>query len=156
MPSVTHQLKTINSPSSHQHPAPLVKKTPRVLVLTPQVEVRHTLVHTLERLSADVITCSTKAQAEEVLSDQDIDLLFCDEHLSDGSYRDLIHPNNFARKVPRIVLTTRTGEWDLYFKALGNGAYDIVRAPWHATDIEMILIRAQHEQQQQSSAATAA
>ena len=115
---------------------------PRVLLLTPNLEVRQPLLRTLDRLSADTVTCSTRAQAEELLAKQEFELVFCDEHLSDGSYRDLIHPNNCPGRVPRIVVTTRTGEWDFYFKALGDGAFDIARSPWHSTDIEMILIRA--------------
>jgi response regulator RpfG family c-di-GMP phosphodiesterase len=65
----------------------------RVLVASPQLEVRQALIRTLECLSADVISCSTRSQAEEVLARQEVDLVFCDEHLPDGSYADLIHAN---------------------------------------------------------------
>ena len=133
-----------------------IHAAPRVLLLTPNLEIRQPLLRTLDKLSADTVTCSTRAQAEELLAKQEFELVFCDEHLSDGSYRDLIHPNHSARKAPRIVVTTRTGEWDLYFKALGNGAFDIVRSPWHSTDIEMILIRALREQDQSATSAASA
>jgi DNA-binding NtrC family response regulator len=125
---------------------------PRVLVASPQLEVRQILVRTLERLSADVICCSTRSQAEEVLARQEVDLVFCDEHLPDGSYADLIHSHHFNHKIPRLVVTTRQGEWDLYLEALKKRAFDIMRSPWHATDVEMILIRALREEGQQSAA----
>jgi DNA-binding NtrC family response regulator len=123
----------------------------RVLVVSPQLEVRQVLICTLECLSADVICCSTRTQAEEVLARREVDLVFCDEHLPDGSYGDLIHTNHWNHKIPRIVVITRHGEWDLYFEAVKKGAFDITRSPWHATDVEMILIRALREECQQTA-----
>ena len=128
----------------------------KVLLLTPNLEVRQPILRTLDNLSADTTTCSTCQQAAELLAVKEFGVVFCDEHLAEGSYRDLIHPNHGAGKVPRIVVTTRTGEWDLYFRALGNGAFDIIRAPWHATDIEMILIRALREQEHLAASAVTA
>jgi hypothetical protein len=63
----------------------------RVLVLSRQLEVRQVLIRTLDRLSADVISCSTRSQVDEVLARRKVDLIFCDEYLPDGSYSDLIH-----------------------------------------------------------------
>jgi DNA-binding NtrC family response regulator len=77
-----------------------------------------------------------------VLARQEVDLVFCDEYLPDGSYSDLIHSNHWNHKIPRVVVTTRHGDWDLYFEALRKGAFDITRSPWHATDVEMLLIHA--------------
>jgi CheY-like chemotaxis protein len=124
----------------------------RVLVASPQLEVRQVLIRTLDRLSADVISCSTRSQAEEVLARQEVDLVFCDEHLPDGSYSDLIHTNHSHPKIPRIVVATRHAEWGFYFEALRKGAFDITRSPWHATDIEMVLIRALRDECQQTAA----
>jgi DNA-binding NtrC family response regulator len=95
-----------------------------------------------------VIACSTQTQAEDVLSRQTVDVVFCDEHLPDGSYDELIHPNHFDRRIPRVVVTTRTGEWDLYFEAVTKGAFDVIRSPWYASDVEMAVIRAQREESQ--------
>ena len=122
------------------------------MLASPQLEVRHALIRTLERLSADVICCSTRSQAEEVLGRQEVDLVFCDEHLPDGSYADLIHSHHFHHKIPRLVVATRHCEWDLYFEALSKGAFDITRSPWHATDVEMIFIRALRKEGHQAAA----
>jgi DNA-binding NtrC family response regulator len=124
----------------------------RVLVASPQLEVRQVLIRTLDRLSADAISCSTRSQAEEVLARQEVDLVFCDEHLPDGSYSDLIHTNQWNHKIPRIVVATRHAEWDFYFEALRKGAFDITRSPWHATDVEIVLIRALRDECQQAAA----
>ena len=128
----------------------------RALVVGPNIEVRRALLRTLEALSRDVIVCSTQTQAEEVLSRQTVDVVFCDEHLPDGSYDQLIHSNHWDHRTPRVVVTTRIGEWELYFEAVTKGAFDVIRSPWYAADVEMAVIRALREEGQlPSSRATA-
>ena len=128
----------------------------RALVVSPNIELRRPLLRTLEALSTDVIVCSTRTQAEEVLSRQTVDVVFCDDHLPDGSYEELIHSNHCDNRIPRVVVTTRTGEWDLYFAAVRKGAFDVIRSPWYAADVEMAIIRALREEGQLAfSAATA-
>jgi DNA-binding NtrC family response regulator len=132
-------LKTVQSSPAAQ------QQQPRVLVLSPHFEVRQSLLRTLEGFSADVIACAAVTQAVEVLSRQPVDLVFCDEHLTDGSYSDLIDPSRSEHKSLRVVVVAGTGEWEFYFDAVGKGAFDVVRSPWYATDVEMVVIRAMRE-----------
>jgi len=120
----------------------------RALLVSPHMEVRRPLLRTLEGLSVDVIVCSTRAQAEEVLSRQAVDIVFCDEHLPDGSYCELIHSFGRDHGIPRVVVITRTGEWELYLHATTKGAFDVIRSPWYATDVELAVIRAMRDQDQ--------
>jgi DNA-binding NtrC family response regulator len=93
------------------------------------------------------IQASSKAQAEEVLARQGFGVVFCDEYLPDSGYADLIHAGHFENRIPRVIVATRVGEWELYFEALRKGAFDVVRAPWYVTDVEMTVIRALHEEE---------
>ena len=134
--------------SEYKYPAPafsLFQKVVRALVVSPHLEVRQPLLRTLDTLSIDVITCSTVAQAREFLLRDTVDIVFCDEHLPDGQYSDLVHLKDGAHTMPRIVIATRTGEWELYFEALRHGAFDVIRSPWHPTDVEMVILRALRE-----------
>lgn len=133
----------------------LLRKQIRVLIVSPLIEVRRPLLRTLEKLSIDVVVCSTRAQAEEVLALKAFELVFCDERLPDGTYQDLIHADHFDHRIPRVVVATRTGDWELYFAAVAKGAFDVIRSPWHATDVEMVFIRALREEQQTTSPAAA-
>jgi DNA-binding NtrC family response regulator len=72
--------------------------------------------------------------------------LFCDEHLSEGCFSDLISPDIPDRKVPRVVVTIRTGEWDKYLQMMRLGAYDVLRCPFCPTDVEFVVLRAREEQ----------
>jgi DNA-binding NtrC family response regulator len=112
------------------------------------MEVRRPLLRILEALAVDVIVCLTRAQAEEVLSRQAVEIVFCDEHLPDGLYCDLIHSFGRDYGIPRVVVMTRTGEWELYFEATTKGAFDVIRSPWYATDVELAVMRALRDQDQ--------
>lgn len=128
-------------------PAATLQRHVRALLVSPRLEVRKALLQVLESLSADVTSCATRQQAEEVLAHQSFEVVFCDEHLPDGCYADLIHADHFEHRVPRVIVATRVGEWELYFEAVRKGAFDVVRAPWHATDVEMTVIRALHDEE---------
>jgi DNA-binding NtrC family response regulator len=155
MPSLYTQARASSIFASNNNPAISLRRI-RALLVSPDMDVRRTLVRTLEALSADVIVCATRAQAEEVLSRQAVEIVFCDEHLSDGSYCELIHSFGPDGEIPHIVVITRTGEWELYFEATRKGAFDVIRSPWYATDVELAVIRACREQDPPASARIAA
>jgi DNA-binding NtrC family response regulator len=147
--SVSHRIPVLSSASlNYEHGgASTVQRHVRALVISPRLEVRKPLVQVLESLSADVVCCTTRTEADEVLSHQCFEVVFCDEHLPDGCYADLIHAEHHEQKIPRVIVATRLGEWEFYFEAMHKGAFDVVRAPWYATDVEMSIIRALHEEQ---------
>ena len=119
----------------------------RALVVSGDLEIRKPLLRTLESLKVDVVSCGRRLQAQEALSKSSFNVVFCDEHLPDGSYLDLIRGDDWGNKIPRVVVTTRNGDWDLYFQALAKGAFDVIRCPCYATDVEMMLIRVLREDQ---------
>ena len=154
MPSLSTQTRPA-CVTNRIHGSTTVPRHVRVLIVSPNMEVRRSLLRTLEALSTDVVVCVTRAQAEEVLSTQTVEIVFCDEHLPDGSYCDLIRPSHCDHRIPRVVVTTRTGEWELYFEAVTKGAFDVIRSPWYATDVELAVIRALREDQPAASRAVA-
>jgi DNA-binding NtrC family response regulator len=119
----------------------------RVLILSPQPELRRSLRKALESLSMDVTLCSNCKQGEEVLSKQSFELVFCDSYLPDGSYADLIHPFHWAHKTPRVVVVVRKGERELHLDALKKGAFAVVEWPGYVTDVELAVLRAMREEE---------
>lgn len=114
------------------------------LIISSDLENRKSLLHILEKLSLNVISCSALSEAEDVFSRQEVPLVFCDEILSDGCYRNLLSARKSGQRAPRIVVTIR-GEWDEYLEAMRLGAFDVVRCPFRPTDIEMVIIHAVRE-----------
>ena len=126
-----------------------------VLVASGNFEHRRSLIRILEELPLNVISVSTFQQAEEVLARQHISLLFSDQRLADGSYKQLLNHTQSAGQTPRVVLTTEESDpVDLqeldYRHVLGT-----VKYPFQATDVELQIIRAAHEEQEEESTADA-
>lgn len=121
-----------------------------VLVASGNFEHRRSLIKILEELPLNVISVSTFQQAEEVLSRQHISLLFSDQRLPDGSYKQLLPHTDSSGQTLRVVLTTEDSdpvdpqEVD-YRHVLGTLKY-----PFHATDVELQVIRAAHEEQEEA------
>ncbi len=122
-----------------------MQKPWRVLVVSSHLECRKTLLQILETLPIDVISCSNLEEAEEVLSRQPVELVFCDEYLPDGSFHDLIAGRENGHKRPLITVLIRAGDWGDYVAAVRLGAFEAIRYPFHATDVELVIIRATHE-----------
>jgi len=156
MPTLSSEIATLNSPSlANQAHNGALERHIHALVVSPRLEVRKPLLHALEDLSVDCISCSNRAEADEVLSHQSFEVVFCDESLPDGCYSDFIHSEHFEHRTPRVIVATRAGEWELYFEATRKGAFDVIRSPWYPTDIEMAVIRALHEEGAAQAAASA-
>jgi DNA-binding NtrC family response regulator len=116
-----------------------------VLVASSDLENRNSLLHILDKLSLNVISCSALSQAKEVLSRQEVSLVFCDESLNDGCYRELLLIFRARQRALRFVVTIRRGEWDEYLEAMRLGAFDAIRWPVQPTDVELIILRAMRE-----------
>src|SRR5262249_32853692 len=144
MPSLTLESRRSRWLSEPEPLPSALRRYVRALVVSPRLEVRQPLLRTLESLAMDVVVCATRSEAEEVLSRQAIDVIFCDDRLPEGSYVDLISARG-SESAPRLIVATRTGEWDLYLEALAKGAFDVIRCPWHPTDVELAVIRALRE-----------
>jgi DNA-binding NtrC family response regulator len=120
-----------------------------VVVAAASLENRKPLLRVLEDLSLNTISCSSFEQISEVLSRQDVLVVFCEESLGDGSYRDLLCAPEVREHDARIVVTIRTGDWGEYLDAMRLGAFDAIRCPLQPTDIELVVLRALREQRQQ-------
>lgn len=124
-----------------------------VLVASGNFEHRRSLIKILEELPLNVISVSTFRQAEEVLSRQHISVIFSDHRLPDGSYKELLSPRQAAGQAPRVVLTTEESDpVDLQAVDYGH-VFGTLKYPFHATDVELQIIRAAHEEQKEAPAA---
>jgi DNA-binding NtrC family response regulator len=122
-----------------------------VLVASSNLENRRSLIQILEALPLNVFSSSTLQQAEEALSSRSMALVFCDDHLVDGPYPKLLSKMRENGETGRFIVTTTEGEWEDYLDATRLGAFDMIRWPLHPTDVELIVIRAMHQDQQSMS-----
>ncbi|HKW62987.1 MAG TPA: response regulator [Candidatus Acidoferrum sp.] len=121
-----------------------------VLVASGNFEHRRSLIKILEELPLNVISVSTFQQAEEVLSRQHIWLLFSDQRLPDGSYKELLSHMQTAGQTPCVVLTGGASGTVDPKEMTECGVLGTLRYPFHATDVELHIIRAAHEEQEEA------
>lgn len=116
-----------------------------VLVACAELGNRIALIRMLEGMSVGVFSCSTLSQAKEVLASQQIELVFCDENLSDGSFRDLLRASISWIGRPHIVVIIDSGRSAEYSGALQLGDCEVISAPLYPTDVELAVIRAMRD-----------
>ncbi len=125
------------------------------LVVSERMEHVKTLVRILDGLTINVYVACSVRQAQEVLSRQPLALVFCDERIPGGTYRDLLLSSETQRKLSRFVVMLQTGEWDEYLEAMRLGAFEVIRCPVQPTDVELTLIHANRDQAQRAMRMTA-
>ena len=116
-----------------------------VLIVSARTENGRTLMRILSELQINVFTAPTVGQAREVLARHPVDMIFCEEILSDGTYRELLEFVIAESSSTAFVVTLCTGEWDEYLEAIRLGATDVLRCPLQSIDIELVLIRASRD-----------
>lgn len=122
-----------------------MEKELNVLIVSSRIENRKTLLHTLEGLPLNPFSVSTIGQALEVLSTHTFAIIFCEERVRDGSYRELLRLALANSWPGRFIVMLCTGEWEEYLEALKLGAAEVVRCPLQPPDIDMVLIHAMRE-----------
>jgi DNA-binding NtrC family response regulator len=123
-----------------------------VLIVSEHPDHLRPLVRTLAASSSKVSACFTIRQAREIFSRQQVDLVFSDEYLSDGSYRDLMLGNRFGQPAASFVLLLRTGEWEEYLDAMRLGALEVLRCPLQPAEVEATVLRAIAQKEMRSAA----
>jgi DNA-binding NtrC family response regulator len=113
-----------------------------ILIVSNRIDNRRILLHTLEGLPVNTFSASTVGQAFEFLSFHPQAVVFCEERLPDGSYRELLVEARTARQLNRLIVVMSAGEWEECLEALKLGAAEVLRCPLRAPDIEIALFHA--------------
>jgi DNA-binding NtrC family response regulator len=129
--------------------------SPPTLVVSPHLESQRTLFHILEDLKVTAFASANLAEAAQVLSRNEIALVFCEDRLTDGTYRDLLQNLETWNQSAHTVVTTRIGEWEEYLEALALGAFDMLQRPYRSTEVELNVLRAMHGKSRKSGRAAA-
>lgn len=116
-----------------------------ILVASARLESRRALIRILDGLPVNVIASSTLSQARDVLTRQEVHLVFCDDCLPGGTYRDLFSVPTIGK--PQFVVTMESSELEGDQES-SEGAFALLRCPIQPTDVELIVIRVARELQQ--------
>lgn len=119
-----------------------MNKNLQVLVASPYPETRQLISSILGQCKLEPVLSSTVSEARRVLALQPISLVFCEDHLPDGSFRDILgEAGRGATRIP-VVVIARLGDWDRYLEAMRFQVFDYVACPFQRADVEWIVNRA--------------
>ena len=113
-----------------------------VVVVSSDLESRRNLSAILVRQGIDPICASTLHECREILSQKNVGVVFCDSHVSDGTYKEFLGGYRSREERPRVIVTSRHSEWDEFKEAIRFGAFDVIGMPCRPTDVEWMIIQA--------------
>jgi DNA-binding NtrC family response regulator len=118
-----------------------------VVVVSADLENRHTVAATLSRLEVDAICIPTVEQYQKMAGVAEVKLVFCERHLPDGDYRDVLAATvaRPGKIPPKVVVMARHLDSDSYHQAKKAGIFDAIAKPCRPTDIEWMLILAKKQ-----------
>lgn len=116
-----------------------------IVVASPDLENRRRLTEILEKIGIDPLCASTIKECQELFEQRQIGLIFCESRLADGTFEEFLQRYPRSGPRPRVVITSRTADWDEFMRATRLGAFDVICMPCYPTDVEWMVIEASRE-----------
>ena len=127
---------------------------PEILVIASDPETRKALTSILQTEGLRSVHASHLSEGRALLASQPVGMVFCERHLADGSYLDLLPAAQAkAGNVP-VVVTSRLADWDEYLEALRHGAVDLIASPCKKSDVASALAQVRQGKSTEGANAT--
>jgi two-component system, NtrC family, response regulator AtoC len=114
----------------------------KVIVIDDEPIIRRSLELQLRGKRLSVSLCSTIAEAERLIARDSFDLMFVDVRLPDGDGTDLLNRLAPSPEKPLIVVMTGYGTIESAVNCIRTGAFDYIIKPFSASQIDVILRKA--------------
>jgi DNA-binding NtrC family response regulator len=125
--------------------APVTNPWP-IVVASADLESRRLLTSALHRDGLDPICTSTVRECRELIAREKVVLVFCDQYLADGDYRDVLSATRSLKSAARVVVTSREFDRNEYLEAMRLGAFEVIASPCRPTDVEWMVSRARRDE----------
>ncbi|MYM30076.1 response regulator [Duganella sp. CY15W] len=109
--------------------SPQAPRSPRVLVVDDEADLRELLELTLLKMGLDVDSAASLAEARALLVDTEYQLVLTDMRLPDGLGLELVREVTAAYKNTPVAVVTAFGSTDNAVIALKAGAFDYISKP---------------------------
>ena len=115
----------------------------KIVVLEDDLVIRKNLEQQLRQRRFDVASASTIAEAQNILSKDNFDLIFVDVRLPDGEGTDLLRELQARPQKPLVVIITGFGSVESAVECMRNGAFDYLIKPFSSDQLEVTLRKAE-------------
>jgi CheY-like chemotaxis protein len=113
----------------------------QVLVACSDSENRRSLTDIVTQLGLKPIPASTVSEAQDVLSQHPVCLVFCEDNLPEGGYREFLNRTKLVGlQIPLVVSSSLGGE-ERYLEAMRLGVFEYISPPYVTAEIESIVDR---------------
>lgn len=115
----------------------------KIIVLDDEMIIRKTLGEQLRKRRYSVATAENIAEARELLSRDQFDLMFVDSRLPDGNGIELLKQLSGQPDSPLVVMITGYGSIESAVECMQLGAFDYLIKPFSTEQIDLILKKAE-------------
>src|SRR5690349_6703904 len=115
----------------------------KIIVLEDDLIVRKNLEQQLRQRRYDVASAQTIADAQELLSKDNFDIVFLDIRLPDGEGTDLLKEIQSRASKPLVVMITGFGSVESAVSCMRDGAFDYIIKPFSSDTIDVTLKKAE-------------
>jgi two-component system, NtrC family, response regulator AtoC len=119
----------------------------KIIVLEDDLVVRKSLEQQLRYKRYDVASATTIAEAQELLTRDNFDLMIVDVRLPDGSGTDLLKQLQSRPTRPLVVMISGFGTVDLAVECMSNGAFTFLTKPFSPEQLAVTLKKAEEHTQ---------
>lgn len=110
-----------------------------VLVVSPLEEDHSSLKEIFSHSNWSVQFTHTAQEALSVLSNDRIPVVLSERDLPDGSWKDFIHPGAQRRNPPRVIVTSREADNQVWLEVLDLGGYDVLLKPFNPKELFRVI-----------------
>ena len=103
---------------------------------------REAVVSAMGRWSIEPLCCSGIQQARQLLPRGGRSLVFCEEQLPDGTYRELLRELSRERHTQLVVISSANDLEQIHREASALGAFETIASPCAPADVQWVAIRA--------------
>lgn len=116
-----------------------------VLLATADLETCRRLASILSQWGLATICAATVAKAKAILAQQDVPMVFCEDRLADGSFRDVLRAAKLVKSKTRVVMTSRAQDENGHLEAVQLGAFDVIPCPCRPADVHRVVSHAMRD-----------
>jgi DNA-binding NtrC family response regulator len=113
-----------------------------VLVVSPERTVVNAAASALAGYPLFITGVPSYRDALYVLARKHVAVILCDDHLPDGSWKDLLGQIALMPEPPRLVVMTAITNRAVSAEAINLGSYDVLATPVDQTEILQVVLRA--------------
>jgi DNA-binding NtrC family response regulator len=127
-----------------------------VVIASSEPSDRQALRGMLAERGLKAVCFSTVKETRDSLAGNNVSIVFCEQRLSDGSYRDLLTAAKQSKPQAFVIVTSHTNDSEVCREAMRMGAFAVLASPCAPGDVEWVVIRALREWRQRQKQAQAA